>query len=187
MSPRAGLNTADVVAAGAEFLDSGETLTIAALAARLGVKAPSLYKHVDSVDDLRQRVATLVMNELGDALRDALQGRSHADAISAVFSTVGAYIAAHPGRYTTATSTPLGSDDDPLRIAAGRVIDSVRATLAGYGIPAENLDHAVRMLWCVIQGYSTLVDAGAFQWQTDLDQSVSWMIGFLDTGLRATR
>jgi hypothetical protein len=33
----------------------------------LGVKAPALYKHVDGIDDLRRRIATLTMTELGDA------------------------------------------------------------------------------------------------------------------------
>ncbi len=47
--PRAGLNTDRVVTEGAELADEvGLTkLTLAALATRLGVRQPSLFKHAD--------------------------------------------------------------------------------------------------------------------------------------------
>ena len=50
--PRAGLNTDRVVAAAAELADEVglDQLTLAALAARLGVRQPSLYKHVASIE-----------------------------------------------------------------------------------------------------------------------------------------
>ena len=51
-------------------------MSLAALAERLDVKAPALYRHVEGIGDLRHRIATLAMTELGDALRDALQGKS---------------------------------------------------------------------------------------------------------------
>ena len=46
--PRAGLNTSEAVAAGAELADEVGIglVTLAGLAKRLGVKAPALYKHV---------------------------------------------------------------------------------------------------------------------------------------------
>jgi AcrR family transcriptional regulator len=58
-----------------------EPLTVAALARRLGVKPPALCKHVGSIGDLQHRIATLAMTELGDMLRDALQGKSGAGSI----------------------------------------------------------------------------------------------------------
>lgn len=76
--PRAGLSSADVVAAAAALADEAgcQELTMGLLAQRLGIRTPSLYKHVKDVADLRHRVAALAMAELGDAIRDALQGRS---------------------------------------------------------------------------------------------------------------
>ena len=72
------LHTAAMVGAAAELADETgfESVSLAALAERLGVKPPALYKHVDGISDLRHRVATLAMSELADALRDALQGKS---------------------------------------------------------------------------------------------------------------
>ena len=183
--PRAGLNTTEVVAAAAVLADEAgiEAVSLAAVATRLGVKAPALYKHVDSIGDLRRRIATLAMTELGDALRDALQGKSGADAIGAFFKVVQSYIAKHPGRYDATTGAEFRGADDPLLIAATRVIGSIRAVLSGYGIQPGELDHAIRMLRCTIHGYAALQAAEGFQWSKDPGESVAWMIRFFDAGL----
>ena len=64
--PRAGLNRRAVVAAAAVLADEvgWEQLTLAGLAGRLGVRLPSLYKHIDSLDGLRRDVAVLAVGEL---------------------------------------------------------------------------------------------------------------------------
>ena len=183
--PRVGLNTSGVVTAGADLADEAGigSVTLAALAGRLGVRPPALYKHVDSIGDLRHRIATLATTELGDALRDALQGRSGAAAVGALFTAVRSYIIEHPGRYHATIGAEFRGRDDPLLAAASRVLDSVRAVLSGYGIRPGELDHAIRMLRCTIHGYATLQAANAFQWGTDPDESVAWMIRFFDAGL----
>lgn len=185
--PRAGLNTAEVVAAAAEFADEAgiESVSLAALASRLDVKAPALYRHVDGIGDLQHRIATLAMTELGDALRDALQGKSQADAIGALFTTIQSYIAQYPGRYGATIGVQFQGGDDPLLVAATRVIDSIRAVLSGYGMPVHELDHAIRMLRCMIHGYAMLQATNAFQWDSDPDESVAWMIKFVDASLIA--
>ncbi len=185
--PRAGLNTFEVVAAGAELADESGigSVSFAALSSRLGVKAPALYKHVDSVGDLQRRIATLAMVELGDQLREALQGKAGADAMRALFMAVQTFIAAHPGRYAATIGAQFGGSDDPLFVAASRVIGSVRAVVSGYGVHPDQLDHAVRTLRCMIQGYAQLQAVNAFQWGNDPEASLDWMIRFVDAGLRA--
>src|SRR5689334_20484546 len=99
--PRAGLDPATVVAAGATLADEVgfAGLSMGLVAERLGVRTPSLYKHVDGLADLSRRIATLAMTELGDAIRDALQGRSGFPALEALARAVRDYVVAHPGRY----------------------------------------------------------------------------------------
>ena len=185
--PRVGLNTSDVVAAGADLADEIgiHSLSLAALAARLGVKPPALYKHVDSIGDLQHRIATLAMTELGDVLRDALQGNAGAHAIEALFITLRSYIAKHPGRYFATVAAQFQGRNDPLLAAAARVINSIRAVLSGYGIRPDELDHAIRMLRCTVHGYALLQAADAFHWKNRPEESVAWMIRFFDAGLAA--
>ena len=73
--PRAGLTGDDVVAAAAALADEVgfAGLTMGLLADRLGVRTPSLYKHVSSLADLQHRVATLALSRArrGDPRRGA--------------------------------------------------------------------------------------------------------------------
>lgn len=185
--PRVGLTSTDVVIAAAELADEigyGE-LTMGLLAQRLGVRPPSLYKHVDDLADLQHRIATLAMTELGEALRDAIGGRSALSALTALLTTVRTYVTAHPGRYAATVGAEFTGPDDPLLAASTRVIGAIAAVLHGYGISDGEMDHAIRTLRCTIHGYAMLQASGGFQWSGDPDQTFDWMIRFLDHGLRA--
>jgi AcrR family transcriptional regulator len=67
------------------------------LAERLGVRPPSLYKHVGGLADLQHRVAARAMAELAEVIRDAVQGQAGPAALAALMSAVRAYVTAHPG------------------------------------------------------------------------------------------
>ena len=184
--PRAGLSSQDVVAAAAELADElgYKELTMGLVAQRLGIRTPSLYKHVADLADLRHRLATLAMTELGEVVRDALQGRSGLDALTALLTAFRAYVTAHPGRYAATTGAKFTGPDDPLLTASARLIGSIAAMLRGYGVADAEMDHAIRTLRCTIHGYAALQADDGFQWTGDPDETFDWMIRFLDRGLR---
>jgi AcrR family transcriptional regulator len=184
--PRAGLSSQDVVAAAAELADEVgyKGLSMGLVAQRLGIRTPSLYKHVDDLADLRHRVATQAMTELGEAFRDALQGRSGLDALTALLTATRAYVTVHPGRYAATVGAQFTSQDDPLLEASSRIIGSIAAMLRGYGIGDTEMDHAIRTLRCTVHGYAALQADEGFQWDADPDETFDWMIRFLDRGLR---
>ncbi len=186
--PRTGLSSQDVVFAAAELADEAgyQELTMGLVAQRLGIRTPSLYKHVEDLADLRRRVATLAVTEAGEAIRDALQGRSGLEALTALLTTIRAYVIAHPGRYAATTGQPLSGRDDPLVAATSRFLGSIAAVLHGYGIGDDEMVHAIRTVRCTIHGYATLQAADGFQWSGDADETFDWMIRFLDRGLRST-
>jgi AcrR family transcriptional regulator len=184
--PRAGLTGDDVVAAAAGLADeigySG--LTMGLLAERLGVRPPSLYKHVDGLADLQHRVATLAMAELGEVIRDAVQGKAGLDALAALMSAVRAYVAAHPGRYMATIGAEPAGPGDQLLVAGNRVIGSLTAVLRGYGVSDADMDHALRTIRSTMHGFAMLEASHGFQWEADPDESFAWMIRFIDRGLR---
>jgi AcrR family transcriptional regulator len=185
--PRAGLTGQEVVSAAAALADEigFAGLTMGLLARRLGVRPPSLYKHVTDLADLQHRVATLAMAELGETIRDAVQGRSTLDALTGLLTATRAYVTAHPGRYAATIGAAFTGPDDPLLAASTRVIGSIAAVLRGYGIADAEMDHAIRTLRCTLHGYAVLHASGGFQWSGDPDDTFDWMIAFLDRGLRA--
>ena len=125
--PRAGLTGDDVVASAAGLADEigFQGVTMGLLADRLGVRPPSLYKHVGGLADVQHRLATLALAELAEVIRDAVQGKAGTDALAALLTAVRDYVAAHPGRYTATVGAEFTGPDDPLLAASTRVIDSI--------------------------------------------------------------
>jgi AcrR family transcriptional regulator len=185
--PRAGLDAAVVTEAAAALADEHglAQLSMSTVAERLGVKAPSLYKHVGGLTDLTRRIAVVAVAELSEALRDATQGRAGRDALAAAAGAVRRYVREHPGRYAATTGARPADADDPLTLALDRTLSSFSAVLRDYGLDPADEVHALRMLRSVLHGFATLEVSGGFQMGTDVDESFAWMIDFLDRGLRA--
>ena len=187
--PRAGLNGGDVVAAAAGLAD--ETgyagLTMGLLADRLGVRTPSLYKHVGGLADLQHRLATLAMTELGEVIRDAVQGRAGA-------RRAGRAADRGPRLRRRAPGPLHGHGAAPSSAArttrcwprAPACIDSIAAVLRGYGIGEDEMDHAIRTIRSTIHGFAMLEASRGLPVDADPDESFDWMIRFIDRGLRGT-
>ena len=112
--PRAGLVPATVIAAGAQLADEigFEALTMGLLAERVGVRTPSLYRHVESLDALRRGIALQAKRELGEAAARAAVGKAGPDAIHAFADAYRRWVIAHPGRYTATIRAPAAGDEE---------------------------------------------------------------------------
>jgi len=157
----------------------------AEFAERLRVKAPSLYKHVDSLADLAHRIAVLAMTELGDALRDATRGRAGHDALTAAAQAWRTFVTESPGRYTAANNARVTGTDDPFIPAGDRLLASLSAVLRGYELDPAQEVHALRMLRSTLHGFATLEVTGGFQYDTKVDDSFTWIVTLLDHGLQS--
>ena len=184
--PRAGLTAADVVQAAADIADERgyQQLTIGLVAARLGIRAPSVYKHVSGLAELQHQLATRAMSELGDAVAAAVAGRAGRDALAGLARACRDYVAAHPGRYAATVGAGFAGPGDPLLAASTRVIELIAAVLRGYDIPGPDLVHAIRTVRCVLHGWCMLQLTNAFQWSGDVECSFEQLISFMDYGLR---
>jgi AcrR family transcriptional regulator len=183
--PRAGLAPASVTEAGADLADEigYAQLSIGLLAKRLGVKTPSLYKHVDGQADLAHRIAVLAVHEIADAISDATRGRAGRDALVAGAHAMRRFVLDHPGRYAAAAAARTHGPDDPLVPATAKLLESWMSMLHGYHLEPHHEIHALRMVRSLLHGFATVEAGGGFQIDRDVDESFTWIIGFVDHGL----
>ena len=183
--PRAGLDADAVVAAAARLADVGGlgALTLARLAADLGVRPPSLYAHVLSLEDLRRRLAVRGARELAVELQVAAAGRSGADALTAIAAAYRVYATSHPGTYE-ALQKPPDPDDAEAVAASAAVVGVVLAVLRGYDLDGDDAIHAARIIRSALHGFVALQSAGGFGIPLDLDQTFERLVTALDVGLR---
>lgn len=189
MTRRAGLDTAIVVQAAADLVNSEgiEALSLGKLAVRLGVRTPSLYNHVDGLPGLQRALTLLNVRTLGDCLDNAVLGKAGAAAVMALAQAYRAYIKECPGLYTIslrAAGTQTPGDPD-LLAAEDRVVRIALAAVAAFGLHGADALHAVRGLRSVVHGFATLEVAGGFGLPLDCDESFRRLVMLLIGGLHA--
>ncbi|HVR33466.1 MAG TPA: WHG domain-containing protein [Acidimicrobiia bacterium] len=180
---RAGLNTEVVARAAADLLnrEGNAALSLARVAAELGVQSPSLYNHVDGLDGLERAVALVGVDELAEVCRGAVMGLSGRDALGALAAAYRGFARRQPGVYGL---TQVARPDDPeFGQKAARVLEPVVAVLAGFGLEGDDLIHAARTLRAALHGFALLETRHGFGLAVDIDASFHWMIETLERGL----
>lgn len=187
MPVRAGLDQAAVIRAAAQMADEQglESLTLGAVAARLGVRPPSLYNHVRGLPGLLDGVALLATEELHAWITRAAVGKAGEDAILAVGRAYRAFAHQHPGLFAASARAP--SDDPAWRAAAREVVDTVVAVLVAYHLREEEAIHAVRGLRGLVHGFVAIEAGGGFGIPLDQDASLDFALRLYARGLAVSR
>jgi AcrR family transcriptional regulator len=185
--PRAGLTPAAVVDAAIALVDRDgpEALTLTAVADRLGVRAPSLYNHVDSLDDLRTRAAARSLTDLADAL----EGSAGDDDPRTFLHAYRQWARSHPARYALlpVQPTPAGEPHEPATVAPSIRLVELATTWAGrFDLHDDAAIHAARALRSAMHGFCTIETAGGFGLPVDIEDSFQTLVDLLIAGLRAS-
>jgi AcrR family transcriptional regulator len=167
----AKLSRAGIVDGALTFLDreGWDSLTINALATQLGTKGPSLYNHVDSLEDLRRAVRMRVIDDIITMLNRVGEGRARDDAVLVMAGAYRSYARHHPGRYSAFTRMPLGGDDPEYTAATRGAAAPVIAVLSSYGLDGDEAFHAALEFWSAMHGFVLLEMTGVMD---DIDTDV---------------
>jgi AcrR family transcriptional regulator len=144
-----------------------QALTMRRIADVLGIKAPSLYKHVPDKTSLEALVVAAGFAELASTLAAAA---GHADGDSVLVAIAAAYRAyalAHPHLYRLMNYQPLRRDLLPAELEAQAAQPLAEAV--GYD------EARARAMWAFAHGMVSLEIDGRFPPDADLDQA--WRTG----------
>jgi len=175
-----------IINAALSFLDreGWDALTINALANQLGTKGPSLYNHVQSLDDLRRTVRVRVIGDIITMLNRGAEGRVGDDAVLFMAGAYRSYAHHHPGRYSAFTRMPLAGGDDPEFTAATKgAAGPVMAVLSSYGLDLEQAFPAALEFWSALHGFVMLEMTGVMDDFIDPDNLFTDMVLRLAAGM----
>lgn len=183
--PRAGLSTGRVIAEAGDLADEigYEDLTLAAVADRVGVRLPSLYRHVAGAAELRRQLAIASKRELGQVLAEAAPGQDGRPALRAAAVALRSWARAHPGRFAATRRAP-DADDEQDRAASAGATEALLGLLSGYGLRGDELIDAARGLRAALDGFVTIETAGGFGLDRSVDASFDWLIDAFDRRFR---
>ena len=168
VSPR----RAQIVAAARAILETEgpDALTMRSVAARLGIRAPSLYKHVADKEELEALLIAEALRGMGEALRAAMAElpprAARRRVLHAIAGGYRAWALAHPHLYRLATEGELPRDRLPDGLEVWTSEPLVRA--------AGSQDRA-RATWAFAHGMTILELDGRFPPDADLDRA--WAAG----------
>jgi AcrR family transcriptional regulator len=186
--PRAGLTPERVIREAELVVDEVglANLTLAAVAARLTVRLPSLYKHVDSLGALRAAVAVRSTREFADVLAKATSGRSGPEAVRNLAREYRRWAREFPGRYESTVKAPDAENPEALA-AAEAAVGSVLVVLEAYGLRGDVLIDQTRSMRAALHGFVALEAAGGFGLPQSVDASFERHVDNLVAGLEAAR
>ena len=170
--PRAGLTTESVLDAAGKIADRDglAAVTLARLAKDLGVKPPSLYKHVDGLDAVNRGLALRGLKAASARLQQATIGKARDDALFAFAHAYWQFAKDSPGLYAASLRAARPGEND-LATAGEALVGVVLAVLAGYGVTGDDALHATRGLRAIVHGFVSLDAMGAFRLKLDLAES----------------
>ncbi|MGO1317485.1 MAG: TetR/AcrR family transcriptional regulator [Cellulomonadaceae bacterium] len=179
----------DIVRAGRDILDSGglPALTMQAVADRVGVRAPSLYKRVRNRDDLVRRVASATARELGDTLAAVADpdgpDRDARIRLGELARALRVFAQTSPAGYRLvfAPASAATQPDTESLVHAVAPLLRITAELSG---PEHELE-AARTVTAWANGFITMELSGAFRLGGDVDRAFEFGIDRLAVALAA--
>ncbi|GAB7036891.1 MULTISPECIES: TetR/AcrR family transcriptional regulator [Catenuloplanes] len=165
-----------IVQAGRDILESAGVagLTMQAVADRVGVRAPSLYKRVRDRADLLRLITDATVHDLGERLAAVGAGTDPRRDLADLARALRAFAHDRPKGYQlvfTPSSDPGGLSAETLGRAVAPVM-RVAAELAG---EHHALD-AARTITAWANGFISMELAGAFQLGGDIDEAYEFGI-----------
>ncbi len=185
MSKRRRLNRERVVQQAVEMANragSAEAVSLTALARELQVRVPSLYNHVDNLEDLRRAMAVYGMHQLVLTLREATAGRVGRDALLASARAFRTFAKANPGLYPLTIRSPEPADT-AFTALGNELLQLLLLVFASCGQQGDAALHAIRGFRAVLHGFVALETAKAFQLPVDKDESFQHAVDTYLNGL----
>ena len=177
MSVKRHIDQAQVVQIAVQLADANgfESVTLAAVAEKLGIRIPSLYNHVSGLPGLRYQMSLWAVSDLGEVLLRAGVGKAGADALISMADAYRVWAHAHPGVYRMTFRAP-SPEEVELAAAATEAIDVLYAALQSYNLSYDEMIHTIRAFRSVLHGFVDLETSGAFAIALDLDESFRRLI-----------
>jgi AcrR family transcriptional regulator len=162
--------------------DGIDALTLAAVAGRLGVTQPALYRHIGGFDDLLARLALAGRRELLARVNDAAVGRAGVDAVRLVAGAWRAFAAEHPGLYAATDRSPLAGDEEN-EAAAAAIVNVLTRVIEGFGLGPVEAQHAAWAMRSALHGFASLELASGNPESLDLDATYQRLVSLFVAGL----
>ena len=186
MPRRPGLDQRSLVGEAAALADERglEFVTLSNLAERLNVRAPSLYNHIESADELQHQLSLFALQALGDQIARAAIGLNGSHGLIAIANAYRTFAKQHPGMYG-ATLRAMRPDDAVANQISGDMLDVLRRVLSPFDLDEDQSIHAMRGFRSLVHGFVSLEAVNGFGFKQNIDESFEFVLHSFISGIDA--
>lgn len=182
---RTGLDTNVVICRAAQIANEVgiENITLKMLADDLGVKSPSLYNHIEGLEDLKNQLMIYGWKQMEQKIMQSVIGISGYDAIKAGCYSFYEYATENPGVFNAMLWYNKFQNSETIEATSGLFSILFKVT-SSLNISDENCNHIIRTLRGFLEGFSLLVNNKAFGNPISIEESFELSLNVLIEGIK---
>ena len=180
-----GLDRKTIIEVAANMADERgiANVTLKLLAAELGVKSPSLYKHFNGgLDELNKELMLYGWRFLEQKITKAAIGKSKDDAIIAICFAYRRFVAEHKGLFEAMEWYNMYQSEEHLQATQG-MVSVFFQVLDAYELSEIQKVHIVRMFRGFLQGFSSIESHGGYGNPLSINDSFDFALKTILNGI----
>lgn len=184
--PRANLDKETVIVKAAELVNKAgmDNITLKMLAEQLGVKSPSLYNHIEGIDDLKKQLMIYGWTQMEQRIIQSTIAVSGYDAVKAMCYAFYHYAAENPGVFHIMLWYNKFQDDETEK-ATAQLLTVIFKTTKSLNLPDDYCYHLIRTFRGFLEGFFLLANNGSFGHPLAIEDSFELSIDVLLAGIKA--
>lgn len=182
---RIGMDANTIISRAAQMANQMgmENMTLKMLADDLGVKTPSLYNHIDGLEDLKMQLMIYGWKQMEERIIQSVIGISGYDAIKSGCYAFYEYATENPGIFNAMLWYNKFQNAETMEATSGLFLVLFKIT-SSLNISEENCNHIIRTLRGFLEGFSLLVNNGAFGNPISIADSFELSVNVLIEGIK---
>lgn len=159
-----------------------DNLSLKDIAGELNIKSPSLYNHVSSLDDIKQKLMIFGWKQLEDKMIDSVIGYAGYDALKRICYSFYEYSKGNKGVFSAMLWYNKFATDENKN-ATTKSFELIFKILRPLNINDENIHHIIRTLRSFLEGFALLVNNNAFGNPISIDESFEISLNIILDGI----
>lgn len=130
-------------------------VSLKAVAEKLEIRTPSLYNHINSLEDLYQEIAYIGMEQINEQLTRAAIGKTKEDALRAISVTYFQAVIDHPGVYEIIQWATWHANDE-IRKIFEQYQEILLIILRTFEFNEKDFTDILNLITGLLHGYTTM-------------------------------
>jgi len=161
-----------------------DNLSLKMIAEELDIKSPSLYNHISSLDDIKEKLMIYGWKELGEKAIDSAVGVSGYDALRKMCYAFYDYTTSNKGVFQAMLWYNKFKSDE-MANATTKLFSILHKILEPLNISSDNVEHIIRTLRSFLEGFSLLVNNNSFGNPISIKKSFDLSLDIIINGIKS--